>query len=494
MAYNFSSPTNTFRVAPTAKPKTTSSAPRNPFAPPLDRQLDPNMNQGNFSVPSYNPGRVVTTLNGKTYNAAGQPVTASAPAKSGIPTAYAATTPRDSFINSQMPGSSPTNASALTQLNTIRDQALALQSQLNNQTPAPTPNPRTPSPEKTPAKPTSSAYDIAAKEYIKSLGESDRVTSARQKYLNFVQSRDQGLQNIEDQTIPMQFITGQQRSLANRAEIQGARLQGDVALAEGQQTAQQNQARGLLDLEAERIKPIGIGNSLVRLNPATGQYETAFTAPQTAEDGFTLSAGQTRYDTQGNPVAGGGDGISGESPIATAYADAVLSGKTKLENIPAEYRGAVAQAISGKSVTQETSPYLANIANQGRSAIQGLLTIAESNPEIFGRTAAAPIPGFLRNDAFRNYEAQLDFLKGNVIPAALTAMREASKTGGALGQVSDREGAWLASSLGALSMAQDPETIKQQLRLIDESMARWQQAVSASGNDVTGGSGNIYDW
>jgi hypothetical protein len=64
-------------------------------------------------------------------------------------------------------------------------------------------------------------------------------------------------------------------------------------------------------------------------------------------------------------------------------------------------------------------------------------------------------------------------------------MREASKTGGALGQVSDNEGRLLGSSLGALSMTQTPETFKQQLQQIKDSIQRWQQAVNQYG--VTGG-------
>jgi hypothetical protein len=114
-----------------------------------------------------------------------------------------------------------------------------------------------------------------------------------------------------------------------------------------------------------------------------------------------------------------------------------------------------------------------------------MLGIAQKSPGIFGKTAAIPLPDMFRSNAYRNYEAQLDFLKGNIIPAALTAMREASKTGGALGQVSDREGAWLAASLGALSMKQSPDQVVSQLKQIDASLSRWQTAVQESGGQVS---------
>jgi LysM repeat protein len=121
------------------------------------------------------------------------------------------------------------------------------------------------------------------------------------------------------------------------------------------------------------------------------------------------------------------------------------------------------------------------VATQGRQAVSNMLNIAMSNQGIFGASAALPLPDFARSDAYRNYKAQLDFLKGNIIPAALTAMREASKTGGALGQISDREGAWLGASLGALDMSQSPDMVINQLRQIDASLTRWQNAVSQYG-------------
>lgn len=150
----------------------------------------------------------------------------------------------------------------------------------------------------------------------------------------------------------------------------------------------------------------------------------------------------------------------------------------------------------GGTSTGEPTSYKSELAKTGIEAVNGLLTIAKASPGIFGKTAAIPVPDFLRSDAFRNYKAQLDYLKGNIIPSALTAMREASKTGGALGQVSDREGAWLASSLGALDMSQDPETVKKQLLLINAHLTNWQNAVNASNtgkNLVTAPDGSLIE-
>ena len=129
----------------------------------------------------------------------------------------------------------------------------------------------------------------------------------------------------------------------------------------------------------------------------------------------------------------------------------------------------------------EGGSFKSEVASTGREAVKNMLEIATDSPSIFGRSAAVEIPDSFRSDAFRNYSAQLDALKGNIIPAALTAMREASTTGGALGNVSDVEGAWLSSSLGGLDMSQSSDQVKSQLKQIDEHLTTWQEAVVEHG-------------
>ena len=66
-------------------------------------------------------------------------------------------------------------------------------------------------------------------------------------------------------------------------------------------------------------------------------------------------------------------------------------------------------------------------------------------------------------------------------------MREASKTGGAVGNVSDREGDRFANALGALSMEQSPANVQKQLTILIDSARKWQVAVNAAGyTPVTG--------
>ena len=141
----------------------------------------------------------------------------------------------------------------------------------------------------------------------------------------------------------------------------------------------------------------------------------------------------------------------------------------------------------------EVSPYQLERARRTLENVSELKTLAEENPGIFGRSAAVPLPLSMRTAEYRNYNAKLDTLKSNIAFGELTAMREASKTGGALGQVSDREGRLLESSLGALAMYQKPEDILAELQKIEDSINRWLRAVGESGytpEDFGGGSGS----
>lgn len=76
----------------------------------------------------------------------------------------------------------------------------------------------------------------------------------------------------------------------------------------------------------------------------------------------------------------------------------------------------------------------------------------------------------------RDFTAELDTLKANIAFNELTEMREASKTGGALGSVAVRELALLESTLGALDQGQSPENLKAQLQKVKDNILRWQAA------------------
>ena len=81
----------------------------------------------------------------------------------------------------------------------------------------------------------------------------------------------------------------------------------------------------------------------------------------------------------------------------------------------------------------------------------------------------------------RNFAAELATLKANIAFGELTEMRNASKTGGALGQVSNIELQLLESTLGALDAGQSPGNLKAQLAKIRGSLDRWENAKAQGG-------------
>ena len=99
-------------------------------------------------------------------------------------------------------------------------------------------------------------------------------------------------------------------------------------------------------------------------------------------------------------------------------------------------------------------------------------------------TFAKYVPG---TDA-RDFKADLETLKANISFSELQAMREASKTGGALGQVAIRELELLESTLGSLDQGQSPDNFNKNLGKIRASLDRWNQAIT-QGSGGTKGTG-----
>lgn len=122
--------------------------------------------------------------------------------------------------------------------------------------------------------------------------------------------------------------------------------------------------------------------------------------------------------------------------------------------------------------TGAPSPYAAERRQRNRQSVNELMGKVGPSTVGFGTGTMSSIGG----TPARNFKAELDTLKANIGFSELTEMREASKTGGALGQVSDREIALLTSTLGALDQGQSPANFKAQLQKILDSLDRWDRA------------------
>ena len=135
--------------------------------------------------------------------------------------------------------------------------------------------------------------------------------------------------------------------------------------------------------------------------------------------------------------------------------------------------------IDGGSGGGAANDYATDTADRVITAIDDVL------PKINNWTAGpggAVLSRFPGTDA-RDVSAELQTVTGNIAFNALQQMRNASKTGGALGSVAQEELRLLQSVEGSLRQDQSPANLRAQLEKVRASMERF-KAAQAMGNDA----------
>lgn len=123
--------------------------------------------------------------------------------------------------------------------------------------------------------------------------------------------------------------------------------------------------------------------------------------------------------------------------------------------------------------------------------VDGKLTEAIESLEKNGRWVAgygSKLSDLPETEA-RNFQATLDTIKANLGFAELQSMKETSPTGGALGQVTEREIAFLQAVEGNLDAAQSPEQLLRVLREIQtrrREFAAERQRIMGGGSQAPG--------
>lgn len=178
-----------------------------------------------------------------------------------------------------------------------------------------------------------------------------------------------------------------------------------------------------------------------------------------------------------NKVAGAG------FDIATMATQPNLERQLLQEQIKTQQatRSKIYSDIEKDKSPQVVSPYQGERTTrilQAVSNVRGLVT-----DKVTGRNADVyeNMPNWMKWSIPRDYvdfRSELENLKVNVFTGELTAMREASKTGGAVGNVSDREGDRLANALAALNTNQSKESILKNLTQAEDAVARYYSALA----------------
>lgn len=175
----------------------------------------------------------------------------------------------------------------------------------------------------------------------------------------------------------------------------------------------------------------------------------------------------------------GVDAVSGQNipSEVSALSELVRTGrlteKEALDKVSKGNSKILTEELAKISVEKIVSSYTDEMKDRTLQSVNELM--GQVNPYTVGfGTLIKGVP----TTAARSFASQLETLKASIAFGELTAMREASKTGGALGQVSDKEGQLLQNALGALDQGQSAEQFKAQLRKIKESIERWKAAAN----------------
>lgn len=184
-------------------------------------------------------------------------------------------------------------------------------------------------------------YQVAEKNAADLMAPTADEEQAQKEIDNLQSSLTIGKQLTEDQVIPMEFITGQQKSMEDRTlaleqplEQKLARLQAkrQGALQASQFTlSQMDKKISAAKADAAANKPVEIGNGGTLVDPKTGKviYQAPYRSSSTGGGG--------------NPLGGY---IPGANPTVDAWIEAVANGNATMAQVPANVRNAVAEGLA----------------------------------------------------------------------------------------------------------------------------------------------------
>ncbi len=230
-----------------------------------------------------------------------------------------------------------------------------------------------------------------------------------------------------------------------------------------------------------------------------GAWKTVQTPP-----GMTVNPGIKTIDTgtgtqvinarSGTPIRGGAPMsgqpmVPGTAPPASAPPGMAPAPGGQGGYYPKDVEGEARGKEKGKIEGENVATY--GKARAGYEAVTSNLDrLADKAKELIAHKGLSGITGFqgyfpnMRGGDSANADALLSSLKAQVGFDALQAMRDASKTGGALGSISDAEGKRLESAIVALDTIQDPVQFKMQLgRIISYTQEIKERAKGAFARD-----------
>ena len=201
-----------------------------------------------------------------------------------------------------------------------------------------------------------------------------------------------------------------------------------------------------------------------------------------------------RYDVEAAEAQGRAysqrEGFQQKQQARQLEAQAAEGARSRAGMAERQQRG-FAFRLAQKTPSDTSNAYASERTNRSIQAVDELL------PKVsYGTAGVGSLMRGIPGTSALAFATQLKTLTSNIAFAELQAMREASRTGGALGQVSDKESELLQSVLGGLDQAQSPTDLREQLLKVRGSLERWRAAQAQYGQSPTGLSttDNDSDW
>ena len=332
----------------------------------------------------------------------------------------------------------------------------------------------------------------------------------------------------DDRQDPYQAALGglltaqQQQAAAKQNALRNQYLQArtsDIQAKEEAAKHQQQVLRQVADADASQIPSLLIGSGDPRLaitginallNQQSASRNTVQGSPiklKNGNFGYLDKAGKV-VDT-GKPfyspinkfnVGGVTYGINPEnnqitalvSPKDIAETAANIEAKKKEAKIRAEATAKKEiQAPAAYQAYQQTTASVDNVIDTAKKAL-GQINWRTAGP--IG-TVASQIPGTTSYDI----EKLIDTIKANIGFDRLQQMRESSPTGGALGQVSERELEFLQSAVSSLDISQSPEQLRANIEKVIQHYNNWKDIADEKykteyGDASNGEPSNVTNW
>lgn len=185
--------------------------------------------------------------------------------------------------------------------------------------------------------------------------------------------------------------------------------------------------------------------------------------------------------------AGGVDGGSGQGSLIKEFGKAPTGYRWKADGTMEAVQGGPADIKAGELGAKREQQRKGALAQADRiiGKVDQALDKVGLNTTGIGGSVLSRVPG----SEATNLKADLETIRANLGFAELQAMRDASPTGGALGQVAVQELTALQSTVASLDQAQSAAQLKARLGEVRKHYKNWKDAVQQSGGSTGGASG-----